>query len=787
MLFLPLLVAFLVAVLLTPCVRAVAFRAGVLDYPDNNRKTHNRPTPLGGGVAVLVATVLGVVAVWLVHRSLDTQSELSLVDLAPLLGASIVVVVVGLVDDRFSLRCRHKLVWQIVAVGVVIAAGLRIERLEVLRWTIELESLAIPVTLLWLLGTVNSLNLLDGADGFATSIGIVLTGTLAVIAVIVGDGQAAVVACALAGALLGFLVFNFPPSSIFLGDAGSMFIGLVVGVLAIQGHIKGPAVVVLATPVALMAIPILDTSAAFLRRWLTGRKISAGDRRHLQHILLRRGFGPRGVLLCVSLLCSITAVGALASVVWKNQLFAVVSVLAVLWILRANNLFGTGELTLAVSRLNTLFGSFVPGILQRRRKAAFQTRIGRRDSRACRRIWATLREFANRHDLSTIRLDLEEAYGNGETVLWEHRQHTKTIDNWHTRIPMAAKGVGVGQLELTGSVDGEHACELLSDLRNVIESLTPHLEQLVVPAPAVAVAGRQQCPDSTSRVLTFDRAEIVGIKIDFLLQAEVVRAIDHWRQHGLRSYMTLTNPHSLMLCRRDPAMRDATSRAGLSLPDGVGVLLGAKLLGYGRRHRVAGPALMLELCDKGRFLGYRHFFYGGGEGIPQRLAQRLSKQFPGLQVAGTYCPPFRRLTPEEDEQVVDTINASQADIVWVGLGAPKQEKWMADHALCITATAMIGVGAAFDFHTGNVKWAPWIIRKCGMEWAYRLALEPRRMWRRNLDSPLFLGCVGVHVTKRLTRRILGKPSAPRVRSVSWSYHEQLGQETDAEVAQASSQ
>ena len=149
----------------------------------------------------------------------------------------------------------------------------------------------------------------------------------------------------------------------------------------------------------------------------------------------------------------------------------------------------------------------------------------------------------------------------------------------------------------------------------------------------------------------------------------------------------------------------------------------------------------LKLCDWGREKGYRHFFYGGAKGVADTLAERFTQDYPGLKVAGTYCPPFRLLSEQEDREIVDHINAAKPDIVWVGLGAPKQEKWMATYLGRIKATAMIGVGAAFDFHSGNVKWAPDWIRRIGMEWAYRLALEPKRMWRRNLDSPLFLSKV----------------------------------------------
>jgi N-acetylglucosaminyldiphosphoundecaprenol N-acetyl-beta-D-mannosaminyltransferase len=150
---------------------------------------------------------------------------------------------------------------------------------------------------------------------------------------------------------------------------------------------------------------------------------------------------------------------------------------------------------------------------------------------------------------------------------------------------------------------------------------------------------------------------------------------------------------------------------------------------------------MLRLCDWGREFGYKHYFYGGAEGVADKLRDKLSQMFPGLQTAGTYCPPFRPLSKQEDEMIVEQINRTEPDIVWVGLGAPKQEKWMSAHLDKISATAMIGVGAAFDFHSGNVKWAPASIRKLGLEWAYRLAKEPKRMWRRNLDSLIFLAKV----------------------------------------------
>jgi N-acetylglucosaminyldiphosphoundecaprenol N-acetyl-beta-D-mannosaminyltransferase len=257
------------------------------------------------------------------------------------------------------------------------------------------------------------------------------------------------------------------------------------------------------------------------------------------------------------------------------------------------------------------------------------------------------------------------------------------------------------------------------------------------------------------------QADVAGVSFDFVLLRQVIHAVEKWRQAASRSYIVLTNPHSVMLCRRDEAMRRATLAAGLTLPDGVGVVLAAELLGYGRQHRVTGPALMLELIDQGRQYNYRHFFYGGAEGVAEELARRLKQDFPGLIVAGTATPPFRGLSPYEDWAMVQTINAARPDIVWVGLGAPKQEKWMRDHLGRIATPAMIGVGAAFDFHSGNVPWAPRWVRRWGVEWAYRLLTEPKRMWRRNLDSPLFLMHVMLQAAGQRLRRLLhGAPMQP---------------------------
>ena len=181
--------------------------------------------------------------------------------------------------------------------------------------------------------------------------------------------------------------------------------------------------------------------------------------------------------------------------------------------------------------------------------------------------------------------------------------------------------------------------------------------------------------------------------------------------------------------------------------------------GYRYVTRVYGPDLMLALCKAGCASGLRHYFYGGAEGVPESLAQSLTRQFPDLQITGTFSPPYRPLSPQEDSAIIDRINQTLPDIVWVGLGTPKQDFWVADHRGKVNAAALIAVGAAFDFHSGRVKQAPLWIQRSGLEWLFRLIQEPRRLWKRYLvDNLIFLTHVALQRSKlhgtRLPHRLI---------------------------------
>jgi N-acetylglucosaminyldiphosphoundecaprenol N-acetyl-beta-D-mannosaminyltransferase len=238
------------------------------------------------------------------------------------------------------------------------------------------------------------------------------------------------------------------------------------------------------------------------------------------------------------------------------------------------------------------------------------------------------------------------------------------------------------------------------------------------------------------------RANILGVGVSALNMAMALEIIEGWIERREPHYVCVTGVHGVMESQRDGELRRIHNRAGLVTPDGMPLVWLSRLQGFHHVERVYGPDLMLALCERSVAKGYRHFFYGGAEGVPEQLASVLQKRFPGLQVAGTFSPPFRSLTADEDDRIVQMINAAAPDIVWVGLSTPKQERWMAGHRERLTAPVLIGVGAAFDFLTGRKPQAPRWMQRAGLEWLFRLLTEPRRLWRRYLiNNPLFVALV----------------------------------------------
>jgi UDP-GlcNAc:undecaprenyl-phosphate GlcNAc-1-phosphate transferase len=470
-------VAFLLSLILVPVCARLARTLGLVDRPDNHRKIHGRVVPLAGGLAVLAAVPTTLVLIAL--GSPDTLAVFA--DNARWLGtlaaAGLIICGVGVLDDTFTLRSRQKLIGQAIAVAVLIGGGpVVVHQVAMFGTVFDLGPLAVPFTALWLLGAVNALNLLDGMDGLLGTVGGVIGLALTLLAVSEGQWAAALVALALTGALCGFLCHNRPQASVFLGDSGSMLVGLLVGALCLRAAPRGEDGIALAPLAALLVLPILDTSCAILRRKLTGRSIATCDRAHLHHSLLGAGLSPWQVLMLVAGLTALAGVGAIAAVARRDDLYALAAALSVVSLLAASRLFGHAELVLVLKRLRALVHSGADAAVGHRLEVRLQGSAGWEG------LWHGLAERAEELNLQSLCLDVNvPAVHEGYHARWVRRAGPPADSLlWRAEVPLCLGPRAVGRLTVVGVRDEEPMGVKLTVLTEQAETAFPGL----LPAPA---------------------------------------------------------------------------------------------------------------------------------------------------------------------------------------------------------------------------------------------------------------------------------------------------------------
>lgn len=474
-----------ISLILVPVVRSLARLVGVVDHPDRQRKLQTQAIALGGGVAVFISLSITFAATIIIDRMYfgDVLGTVSM-NWYVLFGSAAAMLVVGLIDDVYGLRGRQKLLCQCLIIACLIGGGTLIKRLSIFGIPVDIGLFSVPVTFLWLLIAVNALNLIDGADGMATTAGTIICVGMGLASLFFFSQLSVITAFALAGALLGFLVFNKPPASIYLGDAGSMMIGLFVGVLAIWINFKESAVLASA-PLAILAIPLFDSTAAVLRRWLTGRSIYATDRAHLHH-LLQEKYGSKNMLWVVAGLCLITTSCSVASLYLHLHWLPIAGIAAVLGILIKSRSFGNAEARLVASRafhfMQSLFMPRSQCTIQKH-----QRRVPLQGEANWDTVWEPLVEFAKKHDLARVKIDLNlawvhEAYhANWQTVRMPDKAFQLNISvplfacrKWRGEDP-----IQIGRLDIVAVASDAKAYQTIADLSDQLSDLSPQIDRIV--------------------------------------------------------------------------------------------------------------------------------------------------------------------------------------------------------------------------------------------------------------------------------------------------------------------
>jgi N-acetylglucosaminyldiphosphoundecaprenol N-acetyl-beta-D-mannosaminyltransferase len=236
---------------------------------------------------------------------------------------------------------------------------------------------------------------------------------------------------------------------------------------------------------------------------------------------------------------------------------------------------------------------------------------------------------------------------------------------------------------------------------------------------------------------------VLGVRIHAVQIPDVIRCFEAWIGEKRASrFVAVCNVHMVMEAQNDRRFMAMLNSSGLTVPDGKPLTWLGRYRGFDLKRRVYGPDLFQDFLAATNARGYRHFFYGGHPEVIERMVDSIRKRFPGAAIAGYYSPPFRPLTAQEDADVVTMVNESRADILWVGLGCPKQEIWMHEHCDRLNVPVLVGVGQAFNIVAGSLKQAPSWMREHGLEWLFRLLLEPRRLWKRYLVyNTRFLYCI----------------------------------------------
>ena len=236
---------------------------------------------------------------------------------------------------------------------------------------------------------------------------------------------------------------------------------------------------------------------------------------------------------------------------------------------------------------------------------------------------------------------------------------------------------------------------------------------------------------------------ILGVKMSSVNMSEAVSRVEELIESRGKGYVCVTGVHGIMEAQKDRSLRAILNKSFLSVPDGMPTVWVGHFYGQKQMQRVYGPDFMLALCERSVTAGYRHFLYGGNVGVAESLRAALLRNYPGLAVVGTHTPPFRVLNQTEKADLIAAVAGTCPDVLWVGLSTPKQERFMHEMLECLDVKVMIGVGAAFDIHTGNIRDAPAWMKQAGLQWLHRLLQEPRRLGRRYLvNNPLFVWRIG---------------------------------------------
>lgn len=472
-----LLVSFVGALIATIIVKFFCLKYNIVDNPDGYRKVHKKPIPLCGGFAVFAGFILPIVLLFLffrTHNMFDLFAKRESQIFTFFIGA-LITMFMGAADDIWQLRPKYKLLFQLIAATFAYFGGLKINLVTIpfFGGSIELAWLSYPITIFWFLGCINAINLLDGLDGLASGIGLFASLTLFIVSFSFNNYMPMFLSACLVGAILGFLIFNFNPASIFLGDTGSMLIGYLVAGLGILSSYKSETAVALMIPFIALGVPIFDTILAIVRRWSKRLPISAADKKHIHHVLLSMGLSHRKAVLILYGCCIVFSSVAILMAVSQNILGVIFLLTIGIVTFVGVRVFGMLDFSLLKHRLK-----YDRKEKKKNSKAAVAVEKAiqlMEDSESPEHVWQCAFEALEALDLdhAALILNLDE---NDHEFKWQNkRPHEEGFDKWSLFMNLHDGERVIGEIEVWRKGEDipiRDACMLINKLRH---SLTQHI------------------------------------------------------------------------------------------------------------------------------------------------------------------------------------------------------------------------------------------------------------------------------------------------------------------------
>jgi len=731
--------AALVVMVFIPIVSRLAKKYHLVDAP-GPRKVHQTPIPRIGGVAFVIATLAMVLPVFFLDNEIGQSFRLTQTKLITLLSAACFIFVVGLIDDLYPLRGYIKLLCLIAASLAICASGATLSSISIGKWfEIDTAWAAWPLAIFWIIMVTVCINLIDGLDGLAAGIAAIVCSTIVLFAIWSDQKAMAVLMLALLGSVTGFLFFNFHPAKIFMGDSGSMFLGFLIGAGSLICQTKTSAMVGLTLPFLVLGVPILDLAYVIVRRSVFERRsIFAPDKSHLHHRLLDLGLRQGTVVIAIYAVTIISASIGVFMMTAEGGWSIALLILGLLLIFAMFVFIYRGHYHQIRKSLRRNWT-----IAKRRRteKLIFenaQVRIC--ESTSLDNWWEAVCSMGGQMHFQSIELWRRSDDNNVKTHTWNSpEQKSDTVKTLKVVLPLYGKCKTEWELRASILINGylELSGRQVMLLTRLMDEFPPSEQQI----------------KKTNRITTEENnihafnmpayipspVNIMGIPVvPFESYEQAVKCIGEIIESGQKSMCFAINPIKIYKAWRDPKLYHLLRQSNIGICDGIGISIASRILNGRSIKRCTGCDLFFKLLSEAEQKNWGVFFLGASAKSNTIARERLQKMYPKLRIVGCQDGYFK-----DSHKVIEQINASGADLLFVAMGSPKQEYWILQNRQSINARFCMGVGGSFDIASGNIVRAPKILRATGTEFLFRLAKEPRKRWKiQKVLFPYFLRVIG---------------------------------------------